>query len=241
MCTVTLIPKGKTDFILTSSRDEAPDRETLPPDFYVEGQTTLLYPKDKLAGGTWLGASEKQRVICLLNGGFSKHQRAASYTMSRGVVVKALLVADHLEDAVKTFHFKGIEPFTIVVVDWSVGLRFFELVWDGETSYFKALPLAPRIWSSSTLYTPEMKLAREGWFADFKKSHALEARTLLEFHKTTHLDNKTYGVVMDRGVVRTTSITQVAKTDDVLQMVYNDLKKEEPITTTFPVTGNAYE
>ncbi|MFT5892888.1 MAG: hypothetical protein ACI9Y7_003003, partial [Dokdonia sp.] len=34
MCTVTYIPKGNSNFILTSNRDEAVGRTTLVPDFY---------------------------------------------------------------------------------------------------------------------------------------------------------------------------------------------------------------
>ena len=36
MCTVTFLPLGNTDFILTSNRDEQRLRETLPPKIYEE-------------------------------------------------------------------------------------------------------------------------------------------------------------------------------------------------------------
>ena len=77
MCTVTVIPKINSElgFILTSNRDEAADREALPPEFYMEKEIKMLYPKDKLAGGTWIGISEKNRLICLLNGEFKPHVR----------------------------------------------------------------------------------------------------------------------------------------------------------------------
>jgi uncharacterized protein with NRDE domain len=71
MCTVTITPlKGQNSFVLTSNRDESPARETLPPKLYdIEG-LKMAFPKDVLAGGTWLGISESKRVICLLNGEF---------------------------------------------------------------------------------------------------------------------------------------------------------------------------
>ena len=69
MCTVTYLPLGDHNFILTSNRDVAPKRETTPPKEYNEVGVKLTYPKDKLAGGTWIGVSEKKRLICLLNGG----------------------------------------------------------------------------------------------------------------------------------------------------------------------------
>ena len=44
MCTVTVFYKGKNDFVLTSNRDEAPNRIALHPDIYNEEFTTLLMP-----------------------------------------------------------------------------------------------------------------------------------------------------------------------------------------------------
>ena len=46
-----------------------------------------------------------------------------------------------------------IEPFTLVLVDWSNELETYELVWDGLIKHFNKLPQEPKIWSSSTLYT----------------------------------------------------------------------------------------
>ena len=37
MCTVTLIPTGENNFILTSNRDEVINRKTLLPEFYPHG------------------------------------------------------------------------------------------------------------------------------------------------------------------------------------------------------------
>ena len=71
MCTVTYIPIGKSDFILTSSRDIPFAREKAEhPQKVQEDGVDLWYPKDGKAGGTWIGVSAKKRLICLLNGGF---------------------------------------------------------------------------------------------------------------------------------------------------------------------------
>ena len=130
MCTLTFFPTHNNGFILTSNRDESPRRETKPPDFYMEEGTRLLYPRDMQAGGTWIGVSAKQRVVCLLNGGFTAHEREAEYRMSRGIIVKDLLLAEDPLPTIDKYDFHGIEPFTVVVVDWNESLRIFELVWD---------------------------------------------------------------------------------------------------------------
>src|SRR5690625_1869750 len=91
MCTVTFYPLSSTEFVLTTSRDESPNRATLPPEIYTHEKLELLYPKDKVAGGTWVGASTQKRALTLMNGGFVAHKRKNSYRLSRGVVVLELL------------------------------------------------------------------------------------------------------------------------------------------------------
>ena len=235
MCTLTIIPKDNKDFILTQNRDEAPDRIAMPPDFYDVDGTTLLFPKDKLAGGTWIGISEKNRVVCVLNGGFVLHQRKPSYRKSRGVVANDFMLSDTIIKTVEAYDFRDIEPFTVVVVDWNTNLRLFELVWDGEQKHFTELPLESKIWSSSTLYSEAMKQERREWFEDFKSENPLEAENLLNFHKNSGQGNDDYGIVMNRGFVKTTSITQVEKKHEVLQMHYEHLDTKTVTAKTLKV------
>ena len=48
MCTVTYLPLGNNNFILTSNRDELPTRRTIKPKAYLEDNVTLTYPKDNI-------------------------------------------------------------------------------------------------------------------------------------------------------------------------------------------------
>ena len=98
MCTVTYLPLGNNNFILTSNRDETPSRKTISPKIYEEDGVKLTYPKDELAGGTWIGTSNKNRLVCLLNGGFESYERETCYKMSRGIIVKAILKSDDFEN-----------------------------------------------------------------------------------------------------------------------------------------------
>jgi len=227
MCTVTIIPKGKNDFILTSNRDEAPIRTSLAPDIYSIEDTKMMFPKDELAGGTWIGVSDKNRLICLLNGGFTFHERKANYRMSRGVVVKDLLASDNVLGPIENYDLDDVEPFTLVIADWNTNLKFFELVWDGTQKHVKELPIEPKIWSSSTLYSEGMKNERLQWFEDFKAKNELNSKAMMNFHNTAGGDNKDFGVVMDRHYVKTTSITQVEKTEDIVEMRFNDLQSND--------------
>jgi len=226
MCTVTLISTGANDFVLTSNRDEAPSRNTLSPSFYEVENTKLLFPKDEVAGGSWIGVSEKKRVLCVLNGGLEMHERKASYRLSRGVVMKDLLVAKNLDKAIHDYNLNGVEPFTLVVVEWNSKMEFKELIWDGAKKHFSKLPIESKIWSSSSLYNTEMKKERLKWFDDFKKEHSLSSNSIMEFHKTAGQGNEDYGVIMDRIFVKTTSITQIAKNNNVVVMDFENLQTD---------------
>jgi hypothetical protein len=233
MCTVTIIPKGKQGFVLTSNRDEAPNRISLTPEFYTIEDVKVLFPKDKISGGTWIGISETNRVVCVLNGGFVLHERKPSYRKSRGIVANDLMICNDVVSMVETYNFEDIEPFTIVIADWNFGLKFYELVWDGKSKHFKELPLEPQIWSSSTLYTETMKKQRKQWFEQFKSQFELDADALMEFHKTAGAAYKDYGVVMNRGFVKTTSITQIEKQNDIVNMRFESIEDKVVINKVF--------
>ncbi len=233
MCTVTLIPIQENDFILTSNRDEIINRKTLQPEFYQVNKTRMLFPKDTVAGGTWIGVSDKNTMVCLLNGGFEIHERLSAYRQSRGVVVKDLLEANNVEKAINDYDCKGIEPFTIVVANWQSDLLFFEFVWDGQQKHLRTLEKETHIWSSSTLYTSEMKSMREKWFETFKNENILSSNTIIDFHKNAGVGDKDMDLQIDRGFLKTISITQIVKNDDALSMRYENLQNKEVNTVVF--------
>jgi len=225
MCTVSFIPTSENNFILTSNRDESPLRNTLIPAVYIENGVKLLFPKDEIAGGTWIGASERKRLICLLNGGFKSHVRKENYRLSRGVIVTDLLKAENVYETIKNFDFLDIEPFTIILVVWESSLELHELVWDGKQSHFTKKPLKPIIWSSSLLYSEEIKRKRQVWFTEFlDKQDLYTTEKLLNFHKTTGEGNKKYDLIIDRGFVKTKSITQFSTNRGLGSMRHEDLK-----------------
>ncbi len=233
MCTVTLIPTQENNFILTSNRDEAVNRKTLLPEFYQVNKTRMLFPKDAVAGGTWIGVSDKNTMICLLNGGFEIHERSASYRQSRGVVVKDLLEADDLEKAILAYNCKGVEPFTIVAVNWQSDLLLFEMVWDGQQKHLRRLEKETHIWSSSTLYTKDMKATRKKWFAAYENQNVLTSMSLLDFHKNAGVGDKDIDLQIDRGFLKTRSITQIVKNEEELSMRYENLQNKEVSTVVF--------
>ncbi|AUC16235.1 hypothetical protein BTO06_14155 [Tenacibaculum sp. SZ-18] len=227
MCTVTYLPLGGGDFIFTSNRDESPSRNTIGPKEYIENDVKLVYPKDELAGGTWIGLSENQRLVCLLNGGYEIHEREFSYRISRGIIVKQILVSDDAVNFINELELDGVEPFTLVMIDWMRSLEAYELVWTGKQKDFRKLDNKPSIWSSSTLYTQEMNNLRKDWFRDWlEQNEEMNQSSILNFHlDASHGDE--ISLKMKRPYVETVSITSVKKKDKVLEMQYFDVLKNE--------------
>ena len=225
MCTVTYLPLGNNNFILTSNRDETPLRKTIPLETYKENGVELTYPKDALAGGTWIGASTKNRLVCLLNGGFKNHTRNRYYKISRGVIVKKILSTDNGVAYINNFDFTDIEPFTLILIDYHLQLEAYELVWDGIKKHFKKLAEEPKIWSSSSLYTEEMKVLRKEWFSDWlAQNDVFQQEKIVDFHQNENLGNTEISLKMKRAFVETVSITSVKKIASNIEMTYLDLR-----------------
>jgi len=221
MCTVTYLPLKNEQFILTSNRDVGYTRqEALAPKKYIEDGVELFYPKDGKAGGTWIGTSSKNRTLCLLNGGFVNHEFEGSYRTSRGKIVIDLLKCDNIENELIRINLIGIEPFTLVIVDWNEKLRLMEFVWDGDNRHFKNLTQEMYIWSSSTLFTEEMKNLRKKWFSTWRKNSPIDQESILKFHHDAGIGDPNVDVILKRKNVGTVSVTSVFKNESGIQMYY---------------------
>ena len=223
MCTVTFLPLKNNDFILTSNRDEQKERETLPPLKYEEDGVEMTFPKDKIAGGTWIGTSSKNRLVCLLNGAFEKHIKNDAYQKSRGIIAKEILKTATLKLTIAQIELQAVEPFTMIIVDWSNNnLHLFELVWDGSKKHFNKLKKQPKIWSSSTLYSADSKKMREKWFQTWLIKNDFTLKNILAFHHF-QTNDKTQSILMKRSFIETVSITVVKKESNHIKMQYHDI------------------
>lgn len=222
MCTVTFLPLTNNNFILTSNRDEQKERETYHPQRYFQDGVEMTFPKDKTAGGTWIGTSSKNRLVCVLNGAYKKHVRKNNYKKSRGVLAKEMLKEENLQQHVAQLDLNNIEPFTMLILDWNKGLSLFELVWDETQKHFKKLKNEPQIWSSSTLYSDEIKMVRKKWFQNWIAENEFNSEQILAFHHS-EIGDKEQSVLMKRSTVETVSITSIKKENKTVEILYEDL------------------
>ncbi|WP_372793452.1 NRDE family protein [Lutibacter sp.] len=233
MCTVTFLPLPNNNFILTSNRDEQRLRETFSPKKYEENGIEMLFPKDKTGGGTWVGTSSKNRLICILNGAFIKHDKKNAYKKSRGIIGKEILQTTNFIDYIENLNLAEIEPFTMVIVDWNnTQLNLYELIWDENQKHFTKLKNEPKIWSSSTLYTNEIKELRKVWFQNWVAENEFTSSTILDFHHS-EIGDKEQSVFMKRSYVETVSITSVKKENNTIEMLYEDLVHQEKTISIF--------
>lgn len=227
MCTVTFIPVGDK-VLLTSNRDEKGIRKkALAPAITTHNQHQLLFPKDAQAGGTWIAAADYGTVMVLLNGGFIKHEPAAAYRRSRGLIFLDILSQGKALPAYKKINLLGIEPFTLII--WEEE-NLYECRWSGEEKYIREMdPTQPHIWSSVTLYTSDIIHKREQWFADWLKKHPTPASNdILQFHLFGGDGDAENDIRMNRNnSMYTVSVTNIDWDRKSANILYEDIIHQE--------------
>lgn len=229
MCTVTYIPT-KNGFCFTSNRDEKASRETIQPTIYINNRKELIFPKDKVAGGTWVATNGNNKITCLLNGAFEGHEKKGPYRKSRGLI---LIESFNYNDAFafsENIDLDNIEPFTLLLLNFDDlnSIKFHEFRWDGKVKHLKTLPTDEmQIWSSSTLYNKEVREKRSKIFFDFFKESSTKKdipKNQLTFHKNKHGLNENEDLIMKGdGDLKTISITQFIINDKNQDLNYFDL------------------
>jgi hypothetical protein len=225
MCTVTYIPDHGHRYILTSSRDEQTTRPTASsPAIKKYTDYKLLFPRDPKGGGTWIAVSNKGKTACLFNGAFKAHIPTPPYKHSRGLIVLDFFKFSSAQSFRKQYDLNKIEPFTLIIA----GINSLEeFTWDGHKTYLTQHDSrAPRIWSSVTLYSPEIVRMRQSWFGKWETKHPRPSQSdVIDFHLTGGNGDKTIDILMERRYLslKTVSITSVKASENETKMKYLDL------------------
>jgi hypothetical protein len=214
MCTVTFYPLSEGGYILCSNRDERMSRsDTMPPAAFPNESDCFYFPRDKESSGTWIAASSSGKTFCLLNGAFEAHKPSPPYKRSRGLVLLDILASEDPEKFPINPGFAGVEPFTLIMIrKLSQTFILNELRWDGSQYHVKDLDnQIPHIWSSSTLYPPEVRIKREQWFNEWQtRNPSPGLNDLLLFHSRGGSGDQENDLIMSRSNDRQTiSITAV--------------------------------
>jgi hypothetical protein len=232
MCTVSYVNvKGKV--IITSNRDESILRaDVLEPKAYHIKNKKLYFPKD-IKGGTWYAVDEKSNVVVLLNGAHEKYISNGNYIKSRGLVVLDILSGDSLIEAWYDIDLNLIEPFTLVIFD---NKNLYQVRWDGfNKETIKLHAEQQYIWSSTSLYSQEVREKREILFEEFLNTTSIiNEKELFNFHRYTEQDNKENGFIINRdNFLKTLSITQTVIDESLVEMYHFDLVKNQRFNNSF--------
>ncbi|MES2409954.1 MAG: NRDE family protein [Bacteroidota bacterium] len=233
MCTVSFVnANGK--IIITSNRDEKILRpNAIEPKNYIINNKSIIFPKDKKAGGTWFAVDEHSTILVLLNGADEKHIPKESYRKSRGLIVLELISSKSAITTWKHIDLQNIEPFTLVLFQ---NQKLYQLRWnEAEKSTLELDVNQSHIWSSSTLYPKEIREKRANWFNTFLDTKPeVNADELFNFHRYTEEENTEHGLVINRNdALKTLSITQTVIEKNKVQIHYNDLIAERDFSNTF--------
>lgn len=225
MCTLTFVPTA-TKFLLASNRDESSVRlRATPPQVAASPVGLLLYPQDGLAGGTWILVRQKGDVLVLLNGAFVRHEQKPPYRRSRGLILLDIAQQSDPAEAFAKINLTNIEPFSIVYVPQN-GRELVIWRWDGQTKHEAVADGdEPHIWSSATLYTPEVVAERRRWFQDWlEKTPHPTLKDLMAFHHFGGNGDLRISLRMNRdNRIMTQSITGVEMSANGLRLLHQDL------------------
>lgn len=232
MCTVSFVCSDDT-IIITSNRDEKIIRHAIPPKNYILNGKNIIYPKDVKAGGTWYVVDEKGTVLVLLNGAEEKHEVKLPYRKSRGQIVLEMISSASPKEFWNEIDLNNIEPFTMVLFQ---DKALFQLRWNGVNKTTQNLDTHKNhIWSSSTLYSPEIRKQRADWFYAFLADDIeMNQAKMLHFHQYTKSDNQEHGLVINRNnELKTLSITQSVIEKNKVSIHHLDLMAEKEYSKTF--------
>lgn len=147
MCTLTIRfdPDAETPVVVAANRDELYRRASLPPSV-ITGRPAVFAPRDREAGGTWLGVNENGLFASITNvwiqHGKSRYQGEPG-TRSRGLLTLDVLRCIDLQEAATTIrrllHQDTYQFFNLAVVSPTGGAVFT------HTGALKQYPISPGV------------------------------------------------------------------------------------------------
>ncbi|HEV3224386.1 MAG TPA: NRDE family protein [Puia sp.] len=224
MCTVTFIPSGN-HFFFTSNRDEYAVRPiAVFPEQHKIGGQRLLFPLDPQGGGSWIAVHQSGNTAVLLNGATKAHLSEPPYRKSRGLILLDIITNNVPVKTFEDLDFDRIEPFTIILFE---DKNLYSCKWNGRSKRIELLNrFMPRIWSSVTLYGPDIIIKREKWFTKWiaENPHP-SAADIIRFHLQGGDGDPDNDIHMNRGgKLFTNSISCIRHSEESAAFRYLDLR-----------------
>ncbi len=177
MCTLTLAWQVFPDapVAVVANRDESFDRPSLPPDV-VDEDPVVVAPRDREAGGTWIGYNERGLFVGVTNRWVDADLAG---DRSRGLLVRDALRQPDAETAARTIERTvgdhEYDGFNLVVASANAAFLF---EWDGRLSVRQFDPGVHVVVNVGASDAPTIPSVRQE-YAERQAENASEVRTAL--------------------------------------------------------------
>jgi len=180
-----------------------------------------MYPIDPLSGGTWIGVNDSGLAAAVLNRTPSPAPARRAATLSRGVIVPALLGCRSIDaavEAIDALDCRLFEPFTVVLADRTRGVSFRS----GSTRCTrKSFDVsAPQLFTSSSLGDRIVEPPRRLLFERLILRAADRLAGQFRFHRHQWPDARHVSVCMRRDDAATVSRTTIDLESSGVRMEY---------------------
>lgn len=230
MCTVTFIPSGKSDYVLTQNRDVSIKRpKAQPPEYHDYNGLELLYPVDVKGGGTWNAVSPSHHAF-LLNGADYQYYPDFDAPKSRGSLCLEVL-ADG-KRFMEKHDFRDYDDFTLLRFSRNLTSEIDEWKWNGaELSYIKRPVDQPYMWISRGMYSRDDYLRKSQAFRQFLKGvNTFNIPEVMDFvwsfHHQKKIKKEEGFLILRPYDLGTVSVFQVAQQEGLLKTRYEDRVSE---------------
>jgi uncharacterized protein with NRDE domain len=233
MCCLTIYKDENNQVIFTHNRDENISRNA---SFLLSkvGKTSFFTaPIDPVSNGTWIG-SNGVLTAALLNGANTNHEKKFFYKQSRGSIIPTFFECQDINAFMSSFDPCDFEPFTLLLFNKSED-RLVEIIWNEITLEERALDTdKAHIYSSSTLYTDNIKNERKSLFHDYI-SKPQTAESIMDLHSKEGIDHNQYFNVTVTKEIKTLSIIQIIH-GTIPTIKYLNLKENKYVEMPIQVT-----
>lgn len=223
MCTLSWLPEPG-DLRLFFNRDErltrAPER---PPAVERDRGVRFITPADGNFGGTWIGVNEAGVIACLLNRYHEAPVDPPGDPISRGLLLRSLLVEPTvaaLAAAVEGRPLERFQPFTIATAEPDAALVLLD--WNGRQLTRSTHGAPGLVRTSSGHDQAEAERQRSAVLAARTRSRPLSAALLRAFHRSHLPERGPWSVCMHRSDAATQSFTEIRVTPRHVTLRYAD-------------------
>lgn len=222
MCTVSWL-HCDSGYQLFCNRDERHTRgRAAPPQLHQRAGVSFIAPTDGDHGGSWIGVNEFGLSLCLLNRYQDEAAQPLQPTVSRGLLLTALMDSDspaQVSCRIKQSELTSFQPFTLLALAPESPALIIH--WTGRELLTDSNAEAQMPLTSSSYETARVIECRQQQFAELKQQAGkITADLLVKFHRSHAPERGPLSVCMHRADAATVSFSRISIADGAIRFDY---------------------